>query len=87
MSKAHLRLQPSESAVTAAASRIYAAYITSGRVPEGSEQEWIARSVHEAVEIATAADAAVISDDEIESREGQSLGDPVGRTPPSSRHR
>ena len=37
MNKSHLRLQPSEGIVVHAASRIYAAYIAAGRVPEGEE--------------------------------------------------
>ena len=73
MTRTHLRLQPSESAVTAAASRIYAAYITAGRVSEGAETEWMSRSINEAIRIAVSVDAAVISDGEIESNENESL--------------
>ena len=50
-----------------AASRIYAAYITSGKVAENSEDEWIQRSIREAVKMAVATDSAVVSDDEIDS--------------------
>ena len=62
-----LKLQHSESVVVHAASRIYAAYIASGKVVENSEDEWIKRSIREAVKMALATDASVISDDEIES--------------------
>lgn len=62
-----LKLQHSESVVMHAASRIYAAYITSGKVAEKSEDEWIQRSIQEAVKMAVATDSAVVSDDEIDS--------------------
>ena len=85
MTKSHLRLQPSESVVAQAAARIYAAYISADRVPEGSQDEWIERSIREAIRIAEAVDAAIISDGEVESQAGQSLGEPLRRTPPSTR--
>lgn len=65
MEKTTLRLQPSESVVVEAASRIFAAYISSGRIPDGSEGDWIERSVREAIQIACNVDAAVRSDDEV----------------------
>lgn len=66
MAKAYLNLQQSESVVVHCACGIYAAYISAGRVEEGKEDEWMQRSIREAVRIAKATDAAVISDDEVD---------------------
>ena len=63
----HLKLQKSESVVVAAASQIYAAYITAGKVTDGDEDKWIAKSIKEAIRLAIATDDAIISDDEVES--------------------
>ena len=63
----HLRLQNSESVVIAAAAQIYAAYISAGRVADGEEDQWMTRSIKEAIKIAAATDDAIISDDEVES--------------------
>ncbi len=65
-SKTYLSLKNSESAVFQAAAGIYAAYISAGRVPEGDEVQWMERSIREALRIAMATDAAIISDNEIE---------------------
>jgi hypothetical protein len=51
--------------VASAAAQIYAAYISAGRVPEGSEPQWMERSVQEAVAIAKLADANVLSKSEM----------------------
>jgi hypothetical protein len=75
---AHLKLQHSESVVVQAAAQIYAAYIAAGRVPEGEEAEWMKRSIREAIQIAHATDASVISDEEIHSLEGQEALDSQG---------
>jgi hypothetical protein len=69
----HLKLQHSESVVVQAAAQIYAAYINAGRVPEGDESKWMERSIREAIRIARATDAAVISDEEIDTLEGQQV--------------
>jgi hypothetical protein len=58
-------LQPSEAAVTQAAAAIYAAYITAGKVAEGKQEEWMQRSIREALWIARATDEAVHSDSEM----------------------
>ena len=63
----HIKLQHSESVVLHAASRIYAAYISSGQVVVGEEDQWMARSIREAIKLAVATDDAVVSDDEVES--------------------
>ena len=62
-----LKLQQSEAVVVHAASRIYAAYITAGKVQDGKEDEWIKRSIRDAIRMAQATDDAVISDDEVQS--------------------
>ena len=49
-----------------------------GRVPEGDEAEWMKRSIREAIQIANATDASVISDEEIHSVEGQQALDSQG---------
>lgn len=74
----HLKLQHSESVVVQAAAQIYAAYIAAGRVPEGDEASWMERSIREAIRIARATDAVVISDEEIETLEGQQALDSQG---------
>jgi len=65
MEKSTLTLQPSEQAVIAAASRIFAAYIVSDQVQEGQEQGWLERALREAVWLAKHADDSVTSDDEM----------------------
>ncbi len=64
MNKTYLSLKPSEKVVAQSAATIFAAYISSGLVREGSEDEWMKRAVREAVRIAKLSDAAVTSDDE-----------------------
>jgi hypothetical protein len=65
MAKPSLSLQPSEAIVAQSAALIYSAYVTSGRVKEGAEQEWIDRSIQEAVQIARATDERIHSDNEM----------------------
>ena len=65
MAKVNLSLQPSEVAVAHCASRIYAAYIATGRVTEGHEEEWLKRSIKEATQIAVWVDEAIQSDEEL----------------------
>jgi len=77
----HMKLQHSESVVVQAAAQIYAAYISAGRVPEGEEAQWMKRSIREAIRIADATDAAVISDEEIDTLEGQQALDSRGGQP------
>jgi len=63
----HLRLQHSEGIVVHAASRIYAAYIAAGQVTNGNEDQWIGRSIEEALRLAVQTDDRIESDDEIQS--------------------
>jgi hypothetical protein len=65
MAKPSLTLHPSESVVIRAAAQIYAAYITAGRVKEGSEKEWMQRSLDEALWIARTGDDMIHSDNEM----------------------
>ncbi len=65
MAKFFLSLQPSEAAVVQAAATIYAAYVISGRVKEGSEAEWYKRALTEACQLARDADEAIHSDTEM----------------------
>ena len=67
MDKTTMTLQPTEQALLAAASRIYAAYVVSGQVAEGQEDGWRTRSVREAIWIAQQVDDTVLADDEIRS--------------------
>ena len=65
--KTHLRLQHSEGIVVHAASRIYAAYIAAGQVTNGNEDQWISRSIEEALQLAVQTDDRIESDDEVQS--------------------
>ena len=61
-----MKLQPSESVVAHVASRIYAAYLISGKVSDGQESKWLKRSIDQAIELCLATDDAVSSDDEMQ---------------------
>ncbi len=49
----YVDLQVNERTLVHAASAIYAAYVSSGRIPEGEEKEYLSRSVDEALGIAS----------------------------------
>jgi hypothetical protein len=66
MAKPYLALQQSEGVIVQSAARIYAAYIAAGRVPEGSEQEWMDRSIREALRIARVTDETIQADGEMD---------------------
>ena len=61
-----MRLQPSESVVAHVASRIYAAYVVSGKVCDGEESRWLRRALEQAIELCQAADDAISSDGEMQ---------------------
>ena len=65
MARPKLTLHPSEAVVAQSAAYIYAAYLSSGRVPEGKEQQWMQRSIREAYQIARMTDDAIQSDSEM----------------------
>lgn len=64
-----LKLQHSESVVVAAAAQIYAAYISSGKVTQGAERDWMQHSVRQAIHLAQLTDQLIQSDDENRQRE------------------
>lgn len=66
MAKSYLTLQQSEGIVVRSAAQIYAAYIAAGRVIEGEEQQFMERSIREAIKIAKITDATIISDGEVD---------------------
>jgi len=68
MSRPTLLLQPSEAIVAQSAANIYAAYIATGRVSAGQEQEWMRRSIQEAFTIARLTDEALHCDTEMADR-------------------
>ncbi|OUT56652.1 MAG: hypothetical protein CBB71_17575 [Rhodopirellula sp. TMED11] len=65
MPKKHLVLQQSEGIVLQCASRIYAAYVASGRVSDDELETWMKRSIQEAIAMAVCVDDAIISDGEM----------------------
>lgn len=48
----YVDLQGNEKVLVRAAAAIYASYISSGRIPEGREDEYISKSIDEALRIA-----------------------------------
>ena len=65
MGKAYISLQPSEQTLVQAVATIYAGYLTAGRVPEGSESDWIKKSIEDAIRIAKVTDDNVQADAEL----------------------
>ena len=65
MSKPYINLQPSEAVLVQAAATIYSAYLTIGRVAEGEENDWLKRSIQDAVRIARITDDNVTADKEV----------------------
>jgi len=62
MTKPAVSMQPSEIALYAAASRIYASYVASGHVNAGNESSMIERSVDEALQMAQLVEEKAQSD-------------------------
>lgn len=65
MGKPYIALQPSEGIIVQAASTIYAGYLAAGKVEDGNESDWIARSIKDAIRIAQTTDENVRSDAEV----------------------
>ena len=63
MTKPEITLEPSKGVVSAAASRIFAAYVVAGRVGDDDVDSWIKRSIREAVAIARIIDTSIESHD------------------------
>ena len=61
----YVKLEPTEGVITQVAGQIYAAYIATGKVKDGAEDEWIARSIREAIRIARTVDDTIQADKEI----------------------
>lgn len=62
--KRYLKLQSSEATVIRAAADIYAGYLAAGRVEAGQEDDYLRRSIKDAIRIAEAVDAQIVSDNE-----------------------
>jgi len=60
----YLKLHWSESVVVVAASQIFAAYISAGRVNDSNEEQMLLKSVRTAIKLADRADTLVKSDKE-----------------------
>ena len=65
MQKPKISLEPSEGILVQAAAGIYSAYISSGQVSKGKENDWMKKSIREAITIAQMTDLAVQSDSEM----------------------
>jgi hypothetical protein len=66
VSKNVIKLKPSEQAILGAAATIYAGYTTAGRVPEGNENDWLRRSLKEAIRLALLTDDSIQADGEFD---------------------
>lgn len=66
MNKVKISLQASESKVFEVAGRIYAAYLATGKIIDGQEQQCMQRSLREAVQLAQMTDQYVQSDAELD---------------------
>ncbi len=66
-----LHLHESETVVVHAASRIFSAYITAGKVDEQNEAEMLGKSIEIALEMARRTDKLVMDDAEVKKRSGK----------------
>jgi uncharacterized protein involved in tolerance to divalent cations len=62
--RATLSLEPSEAAVFAAASRIFSAYIQTGKITEDNETKMMNLALKQALQLAIKADKNIRSDNE-----------------------
>ena len=60
-----VQLAPTEASILAAASRIYAAYITAGQVEAGADSTWMQKAVVQAVRMSAAVDDLVKAEGEL----------------------
>lgn len=60
----YLKLHWSESVVVVAASQIFAAYISAGKVNDSNEEQMLLKSIRTAIKLADTADTLVKSDKE-----------------------
>ena len=49
MPKPYVTLKPTEQTIVTAAATIYAGYVSAGKVADGSEKDWLRRSLKEAI--------------------------------------
>ena len=63
MSKPDITLEPSKGVVSEMAAQIYSAYIIRGDVQEGEEDQYMERSIREAVRIAKTVERSVETED------------------------
>ncbi len=66
--RAHLNLQESETVAVHAASRIFAAYIVSGQVNDGNQEEMMLKSIQIAIKMAQTTDKLVVDEGERSGR-------------------
>lgn len=66
----YLALKPSEKAVFECASRIFAAYISSGKVTEENKSDYYKTAVRDAIRIAEIVEKQIQSDDELAAPKG-----------------
>jgi len=65
MTKPGVTLQPSKGVLTQAAAQIYSAYVVAGCCKADETEEWLKKSIREAIAIARTIDASVVSDKEL----------------------
>jgi len=82
MSKPDITLEPSKGVVSEMAAQIYSAYIIRGDVQEGEENQYMERSIREAVRIAKTVERSVETEDVPAA--GEDARNPSGEAPPPS---
>lgn len=65
MSRAYINLQPSEAVLVQAAAQIFAAYISSGQSVPDKENEYLKKSIQQAIRMAQLIDDVVQGDKEV----------------------
>ena len=82
MSKPDITLEPSKGVVSEMAAQIYSAYIIRGDVQEGEEDQYMERSIREAVRIAKTVERSVETEDVPAA--GEDARNPSGEASPPS---
>lgn len=65
MNRPYVSLQPSEAILVQAAAQIYSAYITTGQCTADNEDEYLKKSIKQAVRMARIIDESVQADKEV----------------------
>lgn len=68
----YFSLQPSEMAVLAGASQIFAAYISAGKVTEENKNDYYKIAIKDAIRIGQIVEKSIESDDELPAAKGTS---------------